>query len=181
MLGVYDQGSAAHIVTELTLADAATGAAMLSTTATVVVRGEGDFGGERRPSRDWDRPEGEPDLTISTALRADQGLLYRLSGDYNPLHSDPAFARRAGFDRPILHGLCTYGITSRLLINEICGGDADAVGRMEGRFTKPVMPGDTLTVDVWEQGAGFAFVVKDSANDIVLDRGRFALRDRARA
>ena len=83
---------------------------------------------------------------------ADQALLYRLNGDRNPLHSDPTFAKRAGFDAPILHGLCTYGFTGRALLHAVCGSDPARFGAMRARFSKPTMPGDTLTVSVWDIG-----------------------------
>jgi acyl dehydratase len=176
VVGIYDHGSAGHVVTDITLTDEKSGRPLLTTTSTIVVRGEGGFGGERRPSQDWDRPVGTPDVTVDVAIRTDQALLYRLSGDRNPLHSDPTFAKRAGFDRPILHGLCTFGVTGRVLVNEVCGGDASAVGAMGGRFSKPVMPGDTLTVKAWGNDATCQFVVEDSSGAVVLDRGHFAVR-----
>ena len=89
---------------------------------------------------------------VSYATRPDQALLYRLSGDRNPLHSDPTFAKRAGFDRPILHGLCTYGFTGRALLHTVCGSDPARFGAMRARFSKPTMPGDTLTISVWDIG-----------------------------
>jgi acyl dehydratase len=171
--GIYDQGSSAHIVTDTTLTDPETSRELMATTSTLVVTGEGGFGGERRPSTGWERPAGKPDLELSASVRPDQALLYRLSGDWNPLHSDPAFARKAGFARPILHGLCTFGIAGRLLINEICGGDAASVREMGGRFSKPVLPGATLTVRAWVDGGAVRYVVEDDAGAVVLDRGHF--------
>lgn len=172
--GVYDQGSSAHIVTDLVLTDTESGRELITTTSTIVVRGEGEFGGVRRPTREWERPAGNPDLQVRASVRPDQALLYRLSGDYNPLHSDPSFAKRAGFDRPILHGMCTFGVTGRVLINEICGGDAARVSAMSGRFSRPVLPGEALTVNAWRTGDGVRFVVENPAGEIVLDRGEFA-------
>jgi acyl dehydratase len=110
---------------------------------------------------------------MTAEVRPDQALLYRLSGDRNPLHSDPAFARRAGFDQPLLHGMCTFGIASRLLINELCGGDAALAAEMSGRFSKPVIPGERLTVKTWTIGRDTRYVVANPAGEIVLDRGRF--------
>jgi acyl dehydratase len=173
IVGIYDQGNAAHVVTDIVGADAATGQGLVTTTATIVVRGEGGWGGERRPSTPWERPDGEPDVIVSSTVRADQALLYRLSGDRNPLHSDPQFARRAGFDRPILHGMCTFGIAGRLLINELCDGDATRVRSMGGRFSKPVLPGETLTLRGWVDGSSTRFVVENPDGVVVLDRGEF--------
>jgi acyl dehydratase len=129
------------------------------------IRGAGGFGtsagplGERRPV-----PERAPDLSAEAPTGADQALLYRLSGDRNPLHSDPAFARAVGFDRPILHGLCTFGIAGRVLLHALCDGRADRVRSIEGRFSAPVEPGDVLTVQAWhvEDGrAAFAVLGAD--------------------
>jgi acyl dehydratase len=173
LVGIYDQGSAAHVVSEIVVADAASGQDLVTTTATIVVRGEGGWGGEKRPSSVWDRPEGRPDVVVSSTVRGDQALLYRLSGDRNPLHSDPTFARRAGFDRPILHGMCTFGIAGRLLINELCDGDASRVRSMGGRFSKPVMPGETLTLRAWVDGSSARYVVENPDGVVVLDRGGF--------
>jgi acyl dehydratase len=173
LVGIYDQGSAAHVVTDIVVADAATGQELVTTTATIVVRGEGGWGGKRRPSTAWERPEGEPDVVASSTVRPDQALLYRLSGDRNPLHSDPLFAKRAGFDRPILHGMCTFGIAGRLLINELCDGDATRVRSMGGRFSKPVLPGETLTLRGWVDGSSTRFVVENAEGVVVFDLGEF--------
>jgi acyl dehydratase len=179
LTGIYDQGSSAHIITDITVSDAESGRELLATTSTLVVRGAGGFGGERRPSTQWERPAGKPDLEVSAYVRPDQALLYRLSGDWNPLHSDPSFARRAGFDRPILHGMCTFGIAGRLLINEICGGDSKSVREMGGRFSKPVLPGATLTLRAWVDGSTAQYVVENPAGAVVLDRGHFAFEGAA--
>jgi acyl dehydratase len=179
LAGIYDQGNSAHIVTDVTLSDAESGRRLMTTTSTLVVRGAGGFGGERRPSIPWTGPAGKPDVEISVGIRPEQALLYRLSGDRNPLHSDPLFARRAGFERPILHGLCTFGIAGRLLINEICGGNAERVREMGGRFSKPVLPGQTLTLKAWADGSDVQYVVENQAGDIVIDRGTFTFENAA--
>jgi len=176
LAGIYDQGSSAHICTEFVLTDGDSGRRLLTTTTTLVARGAGGFGGARRPRREWSRPERSPDVVVTAGVRPDQALLYRLSGDRNPLHSDPAFARRAGFDRPILHGMCTFGIASRLLINEICGGNAALAAEMSGRFSKPVMPGENLTMKAWATAEATSYVVENRDGEIVLDRGWFVTR-----
>ncbi|MBW2397579.1 MAG: MaoC family dehydratase, partial [Deltaproteobacteria bacterium] len=106
----------------------------------------------------------------------DQPLLYRLSGDRNPLHSDPSFAKLGGFERPILHGLCTYGFTGRALLHAICEGDPARFKAMDARFSKPVMPGDELTVRMWVDGETCLFQTTNQNDEVVIDQGvmRFA-------
>ncbi|HEY2997692.1 MAG TPA: MaoC family dehydratase, partial [Acidimicrobiales bacterium] len=114
----------------------------------------------------------DPDHVVTYPTRTDQALLYRLSGDHNPLHSDPAFAQRAGFPRPILHGLCTYGFTGRALLHTVCGGDPAQFRSMSGRFSSPVFPGEALTVRVWVDGEGrAAFQTVGPDGRVVLDAG----------
>jgi acyl dehydratase len=135
-----------------------TGELVAETLTTVVIRGAGGFGGEPgvRPSAP-DFPDREPDAVVSSTTREDQALLYRLSGDRNPLHSDPWFARElAGFEKPILHGLCTYGFAGRALLSELAGNDAAKLTAMSARFSSPVFPGETLTTSIWRTGAGQA-------------------------
>jgi acyl dehydratase len=113
---------------------------------------------------------------VTYATRPDQALLYRLSGDRNPLHSDPVFAKRAGFDRPILHGLCTYGFTGRALLHAVCGSDATRFQSMAGRFSRPTYPGDTLTISMWADGDGVRFRTANQRGETVLDAGSFVAR-----
>jgi acyl dehydratase len=175
---VLDKGSGALVVTEADAVDAETGAALLSTRSAVFVRGAGGFDG-RRQARGAARPApaGAPDRRYRSRVRADQALLYRLSGDRNPLHSDPAFAARAGFEAPILHGLATYGITARILFTELCGSDPERFRSIEGRFTAPVRPGQDLIVAVWEEGGEeVQFRTETGEGVVVLDHGRLELR-----
>jgi acyl dehydratase len=104
--------------------------------------------------------------------RTDQALLYRLSGDRNPLHSDPKFAAMAGFDRPILHGLCSFGFTGRGLLHTLCASEPDRFVSMSARFSKPVMPGDELTVSIWELGDGNAYFNTATPAGVVIDAGQ---------
>jgi acyl dehydratase len=169
--GIYDKGSAALVVTESTAVDAATGEPLVTARGSIFIRGEGGFGGDRGPGQDWAMRSGAPDEQVTYRTRPDQALLYRLTGDRNPLHSDPKFAARGGFARPILHGMCTYGYTGRALLHAVCGSEPARFQSMEGRFTRPVIPGDELTVSVWADG-GTAYFRTTSNGVPVLDRGR---------
>src|SRR5437660_4118676 len=169
--GIYDKGSGALVVTGATATDAASGEPLLSTTSSVFIRGEGGFGGDRGPSATWERPEREPDHRARARTRPDQALLYRLSRDRNPLHSDPAFAARAGFPKPILHGLCTYGVTGRLLLHTLCGSDPGRFRSMRARFSRPVLPGACLTVSMWVDGQRARFQTTDDDGQVVIYHG----------
>ncbi|MEI5100246.1 MaoC/PaaZ C-terminal domain-containing protein [Streptomyces sp. PmtG] len=148
VVAVHDKGKAAVIVLR---AEAADGDGPLWTSdAQIFVRGEGGFGGERGPSARLDPPERPFDRTVERPVREDQALLYRLSGDWNPLHADPEFAKRAGFDRPILHGLCTYGMTLKAIVDTVLGGDVSRVRGYRARFAGIVFPGETLRIGTWE-------------------------------
>jgi acyl dehydratase len=177
--GIYDKGSGALVVSENVAVDAGTGEPLVTSTGSAFIRGEGGFGGERGP-RDgggrWERPEREPDLRVEEHTRPEQALLYRLTGDRNPLHSDPKFAARGGFSRPILHGMCTYGITGRALLHAVCGSDPARFGSMSGRFTHPVLPGETLVVSIWREDGGALFQTARQDGTVVIDRGRVRVR-----
>jgi acyl dehydratase len=172
LVGIYDKGSGAVVATENTAVDAVTGEPVYTTTMSAFIRGEGGFGGDRGPSGPRNvPPDRAPDHVVTYQTKPDQALLYRLSGDRNPLHADPWFAKGAGFDRPILHGLCTYGFTGRALLHALCHSDPARFRSIEGRFTSPVYPGEALTVSMWVDGnqAVFRTTVDDR---VVLDSGR---------
>lgn len=153
--GIYDKGSGAVISVEGDCIDNATGERLLTVGSSIFIRGEGGFGGDRGPSGDRNTPpDRAPDATVTYRTRPDQALIYRLSGDRNPLHSDPWFAQLAGFEKPILHGLCTYGFTGRALLHTLCGSDPSRFRAMEGRFASPVIPGEDLTIQMWKTAAG---------------------------
>ncbi|MBT2233829.1 MaoC/PaaZ C-terminal domain-containing protein [Nonomuraea sp. NEAU-A123] len=171
--GIYDKGSGALIVMESSLFDADTGRLIAEVGTGVFIRGEGGFGGERGTSAPWAAPDRPADHVVVYPTRPDQALLYRLSGDRNPLHSDPWLAGRAGFERPILHGLCSYGFTGRALLHTLCGSDPAGFGMMSARFAAPVLPGQELAVHIWDDGETSRFVTK-VGETVVLDRGRFA-------
>ncbi|MFR0352286.1 MaoC/PaaZ C-terminal domain-containing protein [Streptomyces sediminimaris] len=144
---VYDKGKAAVLVMRTEVADA--DGPLWTNDAQIFVRGEGGWGGERGPSVRPDPPAGDPDRTVERPVREDQALLYRLSGDWNPLHADPDFAKLAGFDRPILHGLCTYGMTLKAVVDTLLGGDVSRVRSYATRFAGVVFPGETLRIGMW--------------------------------
>lgn len=145
-----------------------------------LLRGNGGFGGPREgaakphPMPDSDRT---PDVVREIATRVDQALIYRLSGDYNPLHIDPVVAARAGFDRPILHGLCTYGIAGRAVVEALCDNEPAALERLDVRFTSPVLAGDTLRIECWcESSSQWSLRARALERDrIVLDNGRVVI------
>ncbi len=169
--GVWDKGKAAVVVTE---AEATMdGAPLYTTTMSAFIRGEGGWGGDRGPSGPQNvPPERGPDHTITYQTSPDQALVYRLSGDRNPLHSDPSFAAAGGFDRPILHGLCSYGFTGRALLHALCGSESARFKSMEGRFSSPVIPGEALTIAIWTTGDGEAVFTTSVGDRVVIDQGK---------
>ncbi|MGH3251610.1 MAG: MaoC/PaaZ C-terminal domain-containing protein [Trebonia sp.] len=179
--GIYDKGSGALVVTENVAVDADTGAPMVTSRGGVFIRGEGGFGGPRGTDQPWELPERAPDQQIVQPTRPEQALLYRLSGDRNPLHVDPKFAARGGFAQPILHGLCTYGVTGRALLHAACDGDPARFRSMSGRFSRPVLPGEPLTVSIWLAGDGETALFQTARTDgtVVIDRGRVHFRGAA--
>ena len=147
---VWDKGRAAVIWQEGT-AVSPDGADLWTVRSSIFVRGEGGFGGERGGATAVAVPDRAADLTTSYAVTPQQALLYRLCGDRNPLHADPAFAKAAGFPAPILHGLCTYGIVLREVTDGLLGADAAAVGGFSARFAGVVFPGETISVRAWDE------------------------------
>ncbi|KDN20030.1 MaoC/PaaZ C-terminal domain-containing protein [Amycolatopsis rifamycinica] len=150
---VYDKGKAAVVVQEVAVTSSA-GDPLWTARSSIFARGEGGFGGSRGPSETLSWPSGAPDAVLEVPTLPQQALLYRLCGDRNPLHADPAFARAAGFERPILHGLCTYGIVARVLVNEFLDGDPARVASFAAKFAGVVFPGETLRIRVWRAGDG---------------------------
>ncbi len=175
--GIYDKGSGAIIATESVSTDRATGKPLFTNRASVFIRGEGGWGGDRGPSGKAEPPARDADHKVTYSTRPDQALLYRLNGDRNPLHSDPKFAAMAGFPTPILHGLCSYGFTGRALLHTLCDSDPDRFVAMSGRFSRPVFPGDDLTISLWALGDGDAFFqTSTQRGEVVIDAGRCTYR-----
>lgn len=146
--------------------------------ATVMARGDSGFGAPSGSGPKPHRvPRRDPDLSCDTPTRADQALLFRLNGDRNPLHADPDAATDAGFEIPILHGLCTYGIACRAVLQTICDYDHTLIEGFDARFSLPVMPGDTITTDMWQDGNIVSFQCSVKERDsVVLRNGKCTLR-----
>jgi acyl dehydratase len=168
---IQDKGSGALVTFGATFTDPSTGRLLAETRTGSFVRGEGGFGGDRGPSTPWTAPEREPDVVVRQLTSVWQPLLYRLSGDRNPLHSDPEIAARGGFDRPILHGACTYGFVGRALLHGVLDSDVDRFGSMKARFAAPVYPGQELHTSIWRQDDGAVFVTQDETGRTVLGQG----------
>lgn len=172
VVAMYDKGKAAIIVVEndVTSAD---GEPLWTTRSAVFIRGEGGWGGDRGPSGPQNEPPAgkAPDHEVTLQTSPDQAFLYRLSGDRNPLHTDPSFAALGGFDRPILHGLCSYGFTCRALLAALAGNDVARFHHIEARFSSPVMPGDALTIRMWRTGDGSAVFTTSVGDRAVIDQG----------
>jgi acyl dehydratase len=175
LAAMYDKEKAAVVVVD-TDADS-DGEPLYTLRSSIFIRGEGGFGGERGPSGPQNvPPDRQPDHEVTYDTLPTQALLYRLTGDRNPLHSDPSFAALGGFDRPILHGLCTYGFTGRALLHAVCGSDPARFQHVEGRFTSPVFPGESLTMRAWVTGEGEAVFVTSVDDRAVIDQGLLRFR-----
>ena len=171
VVAMYDKGKAAVVVTEAET-KLKTGELLWTTRSSVFIRGEGGWDGDRGPSGPQNEPPAKaPDHEVTLQTSPDQAFVYRLSGDRNPLHTDPSFAAIGGFDRPILHGLCSYGFTGRALLGALCNNDVTKFKHIEGRFSSPVMPGDALTVRMWIIGAGETVFTTSVGDRVVIDQG----------
>jgi acyl dehydratase len=177
--GIWDKGEGknAIIETESKVSLKETHEPLFDLRFSIVVRGSGGFGGEEgNTAPQVHAPDASPDHEVTYQTRTDQALTYRLSGDYNPLHSDPWFATElGGFPKPILHGLCTYGFTGRALLHQLCDGDPSSFKSMDSRFSSPVYPGDSLTVQMWVEGGQAIYrtvAQKDTPEErVVIDNG----------
>jgi acyl dehydratase len=162
--GVYDKGSAAVVETETVVTDL-DGAPIWTNTSSIFAKGEGGFGGDRGPSGPPPPPERAPDTVILTPTVPQQALWYRLLGDRNPLHSHPDFAAAAGFPRPILHGLCTYGMVCKAVVDAELSGDVGRVAGYGVRFAGVVFPGETLRTSVWREDGRLVLVTTVDERD----------------
>jgi acyl dehydratase len=175
--GLIDKGpgAAALLYTEKEVVEVETGRIFATSTSTIVLRGQGGFGGPAGPVKPIPPPppSGAPDLQAEFATRPEQALYYRLNGDDNPLHADPAVAAKAGFPRPILHGLCTLGVVCHALIARLADYDAARLRALDLRFSAPVFPGETIRTEIWRSGAFQARVVERDV--LVVTNGRAEL------
>jgi acyl dehydratase len=170
---IVDKGKAGLVTFECDSKDDS-GKTLFKNRMTAFIRGAGGFGGDPGPKPvPFELPSRKPDHEVTYQTREDQALIYRLSGDMNPLHADPDIAKIGGFPKPILHGLCTYGFTGRALLETLCKSDPARFRSMEGRFSKPVFPGEAITVKMWVDGNSALFQTVNPAGDVVLDQGRF--------
>ena len=180
VVGAIDkgEGKGALVLLEKTIHDKMSGEKLCTTGATIFARGDGGFGGPSEGAPvPHTIPEREPDHSIEFETRPDQGLLYALSGDRNPLHRDPMVARMAGYRRPILHGLCTYGIACRAVLVSVCDYDPKKIAGFDARFSAPVTPGDTIVTQIWVDGPVVSFRCKMKDRGLlVLDNGKCTLR-----
>ena len=168
---IWDKGKAAVIWSETTVT-APDGTPLWTQKRSIFARGEGGFGGERGPSTSSQPPQRAPDLELAIPVSLQQALLYRMCGDRNPLHSDPDFAAAAGFPRPTLHGLCTYGMTCKAMVDALLDGDVSRVHSYRARFAGVVFPGETLRANIWKEGDKLvATITAPSRDDAVVLSG----------
>ena len=174
VIGCYDKGAGkgAIIDVETTINLKKDNTEICKLVSTTFARGDGGFGGPESPKSEIFKIEGDPDFVHEIKTKPDQALIFRLSGDYNPLHSDPNFAKTAGFEKPILHGMCTYGIACRSLVESVCEGDAKRLKKFDCRFSSPVYPGETIVTEMWKDGGKVYYQSKVKERDkIVIKNG----------
>lgn len=176
ILDVIDKGpgKGALVYTERNVSDKASGALIATITQTQFCRGDGGFGGPDKPTPPVHPiPERAPDLVCDLVTRPEQALIYRLSGDRNALHADPAIAAKAGFERPIFHGAGTFGVAAHAVVKAACDGDAAKVAAISGRFSSPVIPGETIRTEIWRDGSVLSFRCRIVGRDaLAMNNGR---------
>lgn len=172
---IFDKGSGALVELSNRMTDPS-GRLLAEMVAGAFLRGEGGFGGDRGPVSAWRLPDRKPDAVVEQATMPWQALLYRLSGERSPLHTDPEYAALGGFNRPILQGACTFGFAGRALLQTVYGADVDRFGSMSARFVAPVIPGDVLRTSIWQEAGETLFVTHTAKGTLVLDRGTSAER-----
>ena len=163
--GLYDKGKAALIVLAVDTKEKSTGDKLFTNYFSVFARGEGGFGGESGPKAGNQPPERAPDVVTESRTLPQQALIYRLSGDKNPLHADPEFAKIGGFDTPILHGLCSYGVVCKSVVDELLDGAVEKVAGYAARFAGVVYPGETIITSMWNEGDKILVSAKTKERD----------------
>ncbi|MEN8160678.1 MAG: MaoC/PaaZ C-terminal domain-containing protein [Myxococcota bacterium] len=175
--GIYDKGKAALVVLEVATKEQG-GDPLFTNRFSLFLRGEGGFGGESGPKAGNKAPDRAPDLEVETKTLPQQALLYRLSGDKNPLHADPEFAKMGGFETPILHGLCSFGIVCKAAVDNALGGDVTKVARYQARFAGVFFPGETMVTSVWREGSQLLIASKSKERGApVLSNAAITLRE----
>jgi len=173
--GIHDKGKAALVVLEVSTSEG--GSPLFTNRFSLFLRGEGGFGGDSGPKAGNEAPARAPDLTVESKTLPQQALLYRLSGDKNPLHADPDFAKMAGFDTPILHGLCSFGIVCKAAVDRALGGDVAKVARYQARFAGVFFPGETMVTSIWREGGQLIVAAKSKERGTpVLSNAALTLR-----
>jgi len=175
--GLYDKGKAALVILEMTSKDES-GETLFVNRFSLFLRGEGGFGGESGPKAGNQAPDRKPDLVVESPTLPQQALIYRLSGDKNPLHADPEFAKMGGFEKPIIHGLCSYGVVCKAVVDNVLGGDTDKVARYQARFAGVGYPGETYLTSYWKEGNQVIIEAKSKERDAkVISNAAITLRD----
>jgi acyl dehydratase len=164
---IHDKGSGMLITTEVSSTDEK-GTLIAVTSGSMFIRGLGGFGGERGSSEKIEMPERAPDVVHEEATLTKQALLYRLNGDINPLHADPAMAAMGNFPTPILHGLASYGFAGRAVLKHFAGNNPSRFKSMSARFSREVYPGNTLVTEMWQEADGIYFQTKAKERDVVV-------------
>jgi acyl dehydratase len=181
ILDVIDKGpgKGALIYTERAISDKSSGSLLATVTQTQFCRGDGGFGGPDKPTPPVHPiPDRAPDTVCDLTTRPEQALIYRLSGDRNALHADPAIAKKAGFDRPILHGAGTFGVAGHAVVKAACDGDASRVVAISGRFSSPVVPGETIRTEIWRDGNVISYRCRIVGRDaIAMNNGRAEIKE----
>jgi acyl dehydratase len=174
---IFDKGKAALIILEVETAEEG-GDVLFVNRFSIFARGEGGFGGESGPKAGNQAPDRAPDYRTESTTMPQQALLYRLNGDKNPLHADPEFAKMGGFDTPILHGLCSYGIVCKAVVDTVFGGDTTKVGRYQVRFAGVVFPGETIVTSMWKEGDKILVEAKTKERETpVITNAAITIRD----
>jgi acyl dehydratase len=171
IVDLLDKGrdKGAILYTERTILDKASGVSIATMASTTMLRGDGGWGGKPGPQpAPHPLPEGAPERTVDLRTHANSALIYRLSGDRNPLHADPKAAAAGGFKTPILHGLCTFGVVGRALVKACCGTDPARLKSMQVRFSAPVFPGETIRTEMWRDGDRISFRARAVERDVVV-------------